>query len=299
MNKSHPKKQSMEKFFEFLEKQPRNLILSLSLLVVILISILDFSTGLEITFSFIYIAPIALTAWVIGRREGIFISVTSALTWTLANQLFNQAAARLFVSYWNAGAHLSFFLIVTLLVSELRQLLEKEKTLARTDFLTGALNRRAFDEVANLELLKLRRNQRPLTLIYMDIDDFKAINDLQGHDAGDALLKLVVETLSQHIRPFDSVGRLGGDEFAILMPETSHQAAKRVAPRLQSLLLGKMKEKGYPVTFSMGALTHLSSPENIEQMLKMTDTLLYRVKQNGKNAIEYAEFSEKVDQILT
>jgi diguanylate cyclase (GGDEF)-like protein len=282
----------MENFFEFLDKQPRKLILNLSLLAVILISILDFITGTEITFSFIYIAPITLTAWVIGRREGIFLSVTSALTWTLANHLFNRAVIGLFVSYWNAGAHLGFFLIVTLLVSELRQLLEKEKTLARTDFLTGALNRRAFNEVANLELLRSIRNQRPLTLIYMDLDDFKAINDLQGHDAGDALLKLVVETLSHNLRPFDSVGRLGGDEFAILMPETSHQAAKRAAPRLQSLLLGKMKEKGYPVTFSIGAPTHLSPPGNIDQMLKMTDALLYRVKQNGKNGIEYAEVSE-------
>lgn len=292
MTTDHLETRGLEKLSAFLDRQPKSLILAVTLISIVIIAIFDFLTGKEITFSFIYIAPIALAAWTNGQREGIFLSVASALIWTLANHTFADAQARLLVSYWNAGAHLFFFLIVTFLVAELRLVLEKEKTLARTDFLTGTLNRRAFYEMTNLELTRLKRSQRPFTMIYMDIDDFKAVNDRRGHDTGDQLLKLVAETLIGHIRPFDSVGRLGGDEFAILMPETNQRAARTIAPRLQNLLLAKMRENDYPVTFSMGALTYLAPPETIEQVLKLTDLLLYRVKRAGKNAIEYAEYNK-------
>jgi diguanylate cyclase (GGDEF)-like protein len=291
MNTDHLETRGLEKLSAFLDRQPKGLILAVTLISMVIIAILDFLTGKEITFSFIYIAPIALAAWINGPREGIFLSVASALIWTLVNHTFTDPQARLLVSYWNAGAHLGFFLMVTFLIAELRLVLDKEKTLARTDFLTGALNRRAFYEMANLELTRLKRSQRPFTMIYMDIDDFKAVNDRRGHDTGDQLLKLVAETLAGHIRPFDSVGRLGGDEFAILMPETNQRAARSIAPRLQNTLLTKMRENDYPVTFSMGTLTYIAAPETIEQVLKLTDLLLYRVKKAGKNAIEYAEYN--------
>lgn len=292
MDTDHLETRGFEKISAFFDRQPKSRILTVALFSVVIIAMLDFLTGKEITFSFIYIAPIALIAWINGQREGIFLSVTSALIWTLANHTFAEPQARLLISYWNAGAHVGFFLTVTLLVAELRLVLNKEKTLARTDFLTGTLNRRAFYELANLELTRLKRNQHAFTMIYMDIDDFKAVNDRRGHDTGDQLLKLVAETLAGHIRPFDSLGRLGGDEFAILMPETNQKAARAIAPRLQTILLAKMRENDYPVTFSMGALTYLSAPETIEQVLKLTDLLLYRVKRAGKNAIEYAEYNK-------
>jgi diguanylate cyclase (GGDEF)-like protein len=303
MEQSGIEKRGMEKYLDSVEKQPRGRVLVAALLIVIGIAIVDYLTGVEIIFSFVYLLPIAMVAWVIGRKEGIFLSVTSSLTWTLVNQLFreestglftsnwNSGAPGLLVSYWNAAAHFGFFLIVTLLVSEVRQLLEKERSLARTDFLTGALNRRAFYETSRHEILRVKRTKHPFTIIYLDIDAFKAVNDQQGHDVGDALLHLVTETISGNIRSFDSVGRLGGDEFAILLPETNYSVAKSVAPRLQKVLLQKMHEKGYPVTFSMGALTFLTPPEDVDAMLKQVDEILYQVKNAGKNAIQYAEHS--------
>jgi diguanylate cyclase (GGDEF)-like protein len=289
MEENNLERSGTEKVLKLLEKQPRGLLLAVALLILIGISILDYLSGLEITFSFFYLFPIALVAWLLGRKEGIFLSVASALTWTLVNQLFREEATRLLVSYWNAGAHFGFFLIVTLLVSELRLLLEKERSLARTDFLTGALNRRAFYETSKLEILRAKRTNHPFSIIYFDIDAFKAVNDIQGHDAGDAVLRLVTETVSSNIRSFDTVGRLGGDEFAILLPETNHIVAKSIAPRLQKVLLEKMRENGYPVTFSMGAITFLTPPEDVDEMLKLADRTLYQVKNAGKNAILYAE----------
>ena len=291
MNQSNIEKYGMEKALGLLEKQPGSLLLAGSLLILVFISIIDYLSGLEILFSFFYLLPISLAAWLIGRKEGIFLSVASALTWTLVNQPFKEDAAKLFVSYWNLAVHLGFFLIVAFLVSEVRLLLEKERSLARTDFLTGALNRRAFYETSNLEILRVRRTNHPFTVIYIDIDAFKAINDSRGHDVGDAVLRLVTKTISSNIRSFDMVGRLGGDEFAILLPEANSFVARLIAPRLQKILMEKMCENGYPVTFSMGVLTLLTPPEDVETMLKLVDKMLYQVKNAGKNAIDYAEYS--------
>jgi len=279
----------MEKFLTFLEKQTRNRLMAAALIWVIVLSIADYLTGQDITLSFFYIIPIALVAWSMGRKEGIFLSVTSALTWAVVNEVFGKNAASLFIAYWNAAAHLGFFLLFTYLLSEVHLLLEKERALARTDFLTGALNRRAFFEIANTEIMRMSRIQRPFTIIYLDLDGFKAVNDLQGHDAGDNVLRLVVKTIASNIRIFDSIGRLGGDEFVILLPETNHQVTKSIAPRIQTILLQNMRDNHFPVTFSMGAITYLTPPENVESMLKQADEMLYQVKKAGKNAIHYAE----------
>jgi diguanylate cyclase (GGDEF)-like protein len=279
----------MEEALEFLERQPRGLLLTGTLLILVGISILDYITGLEITFSFFYLLPISLVAWLLGRKEGVFLSVASALTWTLVNQIFRDEVSGLLLSYWNAGSIFSFFLIVTLLVSEVRLLLEKERLFARTDFLTGALNRRAFYETSKFEILRVKRTSQPFSIIYIDIDAFKAINDSQGHHVGDTVLRLVTETISSNIRSCDMVGRLGGDEFAVLLPGANHTVAKSITPRLQKILMEKMLEKRYPVTFSMGVITYRTPPEDVETMLKLADQMLYRVKNAGKNAIEYAE----------
>lgn len=289
MEQSEIEKGRTEKILVFLEKQPRNRLLSGALWILILLSVLDFLSGQEITFSFFYLLPVSLAAWYLGRKEGVFLSVASALTWTLVNQIFEGGAIKLFVSYWNAGAHLGFFLIFTLLVSEVRRLLEKERLLARTDFLTGVLNRRAFYEISKLEISHAKRNNLPFTVVYVDIDAFKAINDTQGHDVGDTVLRMVTETIQDNIRTGDFVGRLGGDEFAIFLPRANQFVAKSIAPRLQRISMGKMLEMGYAVTFSMGVLTFLTPPEDVEVMLKLADRMLYRVKNAGKNAIEYAE----------
>lgn len=289
MDRNEPEKRYTEKILDFLEKQPKDLLMGVALLILIFISILDYLSGLEIIFSFFYLLPISLVAWYVGRKEGVFLSVASALTWTLANQIFRDEYVRPLISYWNAAVHLGFFLIFTLLVSEVRFLLERERALARTDFLTGVLNRRAFYEASEIEISRVKRTNQPFTVIYVDIDAFKAINDTQGHDVGDTVLRIVTETIQDNIRGGDFVGRLGGDEFAIFLPATNQFVAKSIAPRLQRSSTEKMQEKGYAVTFSMGVLTFLTPPEDVEVMLKLADRMLYRVKNAGKNAIEYAE----------
>jgi diguanylate cyclase (GGDEF)-like protein len=104
--------------------------------------------------------------------------------------------------------------------TELRSAMEREKEAARTDSLTGAMNSRAFGELATAELHRARRYERPFTIAYVDIDDFKAVNDRFGHSSGDTLLRLVAETMKHNSRAVDVIARVGGDEFVILFPET-------------------------------------------------------------------------------
>ena len=146
-------------------------------------------------------------------------------------------------------------MIVAILVARQRFLLERERIASRTDFLTGALNRRALYELSSAEIQRAKRHTRPFTLTYFDVDDFKAINDGFGHPVGDEVLRHIVEIARQHLRETDSIARLGGDEFAFLLPETDSAAAQAVVDKIRHLIQEDMDAQSWPVTLSIGVLT--------------------------------------------
>ena len=166
---------------------------------------------------------------------------------------------------------------------KLKIALESEKEVARSDFLTGLANRRAFYETAEFETRRMRRYQRPLSLAFIDIDDFKPVNDRLGHDAGDELLRCVAATMKSTLRESDVVARIGGDEFAILLPETDYEATKNVLSKLQSALNAVMAKNGWTVTFSIGATTSPTAPSLFEDIMRQVDDLMYSAKKAGKN----------------
>jgi diguanylate cyclase (GGDEF)-like protein len=181
--------------------------------------------------------------------------------------------------------------IISLLFAEVHELLKNESHLSHTDSLTGILNRRALMEAASVELDRLARTGRPFTLLYMDLDDFKSINDTAGHEAGDSLLTKFAVTLKLQLRGIDIVARMGGDEFIVILPETDDQAAGKVAPRLQSLLREEMQKHHWSMTVSIGALTCLSAPSNVDEMFRLADQLMYSAKKTGKNTICYQVYA--------
>jgi diguanylate cyclase (GGDEF)-like protein len=167
-----------------------------------------------------------------------------------------------------------------------------EKNLARKDMLTGAANRRLFFELAEVEIRRSRRYKHPFTLAYIDLDNFKKVNDTQGHNAGDNVLKVVVETIRKNIREIDLISRLSGDEFVILLPETNLSQAKVVIERTQKGLLFAMQKNSWPVTFSIGVITFEKVPSTADEMVKVADNLMYEVKKSGKNNIRYDVWQE-------
>ncbi|HSB37406.1 MAG TPA: GGDEF domain-containing protein, partial [Thermoanaerobaculia bacterium] len=161
---------------------------------------------------------------------------------------------------------------------------------ARTDVLTGVANRRSFYERAELEISRARRVPEPLTVAYVDVDDFKRVNDELGHEAGDDLLRSVAATFVGRVRSTDLVARLGGDEFAILLASTSAEASKTLLDELHRTLGAEMARQAWPVTFSVGAVTFARPPVSADDMLRRVDEVMYRVKKEGKAALRHETF---------
>jgi diguanylate cyclase (GGDEF)-like protein len=169
--------------------------------------------------------------------------------------------------------------------SRLKRLLAKEQELARIDPLTVVPNRRAFYEALDQERVRSRRYRRPFTIAYVDLDNFKKVNDSLGHAMGDELLVQVAAGLKSNLRASDYIGRLGGDEFAVLLPETDATAAQLVLRKLRLRLLEEMKAHDWQVTFSIGAATFLDPPDSLDVMIRMADETMYAIKAHGKDNV--------------
>lgn len=271
-----------------LEKITKGRLITSALVIVLLLGVIDYLTGFELSFSFFYLIPVSMTAWALGKKKGLAFSVLSAIIWLISNILSGQGFSRPYVGVWNTLLRFGFYAVVTILLTELRHALEEERLLANTDPLTGALNRRSFNEVAEKRMIISEVNTHPYTMVYIDIDDFKTINDTLGHAMGDLVLKFVVDTIKKQIRNTDFLARLGGDEFAILLTDIDQEHAKFIVERIQLSLLEKMNDNEWEITFSIGVLTVLSMPESADKLVSLTDALMYDVKSKGKNAIEYS-----------
>lgn len=163
--------------------------------------------------------------------------------------------------------------------------LENEKSLSRSDYLTGLANRRAFEELFEMECKRSRRYNRPITLAYMDLDNFKRVNDGKGHQTGDEVLVAVATTLRSCLRATDCVARIGGDEFAMLLPETDEDAARIIMKKLYAVLQTLLTRTNWPIGFSFGVVTFPSPLDSLEAMLERADKLMYEAKQGGKGAM--------------
>lgn len=158
---------------------------------------------------------------------------------------------------------------------------------ARHDPLTGLLNRRAFEERLDTEFARSHRSGHPISLLLVDLDDLKAINDRFGHEAGDAALLRVAETLATGVRSTDALGaRVGGDEFVVLAPETSQRAALALAHRLRESLAAASREHSPAVTVSVGVVTlDLVRHTTSASFFAAADSALYEAKRGGRDRI--------------
>ncbi|HEU5423413.1 MAG TPA: GGDEF domain-containing protein [Nitrolancea sp.] len=256
--------------------------LAVALVMVLAGSTAQYLAGTETAVGFLCFLPIGLVTWRLGRRVGILISLLAAACW-LAGSLAAGAGTRPILLAWNCGARLITFLVVTYLIDELHRRLEETRAAADQDFLTGIANARAFDQAMQAELLRARRTGRPFTLAYLDLDNFKRINDRHGHHEGDRVLYVLAHALRDCLRQVDTVARLGGDEFGILLVETD-AAGARIAMRRVQLAL---RELPFRVTFSLGAVTFNSAPRSVEEMMRLTDDAMYTVKRAGKDGCTF------------
>jgi diguanylate cyclase (GGDEF)-like protein len=272
---------------EFISKLPKSLCLILCLALLVLIGFLDHITGEEISFSVFYLLPVSLATWRTNRWIGIFLCVLAAAIWLYVDIISGNAYSHITIPYWNAFVRLCFFLTVSILLTRLKTSFRHEKELSRTDSLTGLLNIRAFCDLASIEINRARRFKRPFTAAYIDVDNFKMVNDQFGHDIGNTLLISIAEAIKKNIRAVDLTARLGGDEFVVFWGETGGEAARSVLNKLQEQIMDLFDRNKWPVTLSIGAVTYTKPIDTVDDILKKADSLMYSAKNSGKNKIVY------------
>ncbi|MGZ9236007.1 MAG: GGDEF domain-containing protein, partial [Anaerolineales bacterium] len=171
---------------------------------------------------------------------------------------------------------------------ELERLNAEVQRLAITDSLTGLYNRRGFFELSHREVERAKRFDHFFSIIILDIDHFKEINDTHGHETGDLVLEKVARRLGAQLRKVDILGRYGGEEFALLLPETSGTGARVVAERLRGCITAEPIETSQGslnVTISLGLAALTVNTMTLEDLLRRADQALYKAKESGRNCV--------------
>jgi len=280
------------KYCEFLNRKGRAFNVLVGVFCAVLLGAIDYYSdlyiGTDYPLNFFYLLPVAFVAWFAGRNAAVAIAVACV---AIKISILAPVSETLSLLIWKNCSSFAFFLVVGLLLAKLRQLLDKERALSRIDHLTGAVNRKVFLEVTTNEIYRLRRNDQPFTLAYIDLDNFKEINDTRGHSTGDLLLQTVVATISENIRRTDVVSRLGGDEFAVLLTNSDEQAAFIAIQKIRQQLHLRVLQQNLAVTFSVGVLTCTVAPNTVDEIITLADNLMYEVKKSGKNGIRQAVYA--------
>jgi diguanylate cyclase (GGDEF)-like protein len=263
----------------------RGLLLPLGGLALIsLIAALDYVSGPKLSFAILYLVPIAMSAWWGGFAQGILLSMACAVSWQIVGVAMDPDT-NLTIHLWNGITRFGIFVVTSSLLSRLRISLYIEKKMARSDPLTGAANGRTFYETVSQHVEVALHTGRPITLAYLDLDQFKWLNDQFGHAAGDEVLCDLFQVAQQEIREVDLLARLGGDEFALLLFDCDDTVARSILERIRERFAQTMIRKKWPVTVSIGAVTFLQPVRDVDAMVRQIDERMYRAKQAGKNCI--------------
>jgi len=235
----------------------------------------------QVRLGILYLVPILLATWYQGLWWGVAFLVGSMLL-RIPVELAQQPNVTLVSSFINQGSIAAVAGIAMAAFRNIRRTQSQLEDLAIHDPLTRVMNARTFSDRLGQELRRNRRYGRPLSLLYLDLDDFKVVNDSHGHQTGDAVLRLVAEAIRGAVRQADIVGRLGGDEFAVLMPETGADVAEAAAGRLAKSL--REAFHGNPsVTASIGIVSCTDAGAGPDDVLHKADRAMYEAKKLGKD----------------
>lgn len=249
------------------------------------IGLADYFTGPYVFISIFYVAPLLAVTWRYGRRPAFALTLLIEGYRVLLYGYCWPSQISLPVSLWNLSTELAFFALMIHLAARLQDTLATLQQLALVDPLTGASNRRAFYEQTDRAMEQARTSGLPITIAFLDVDDFKRVNDRYGHIVGDRVLRELVAAAQGMLRAGDLLARLGGDEFALVLPETDTAEVAQVALTLQRRLGHAMADLALPVTVSIGFLTNKVVPASVDQLLSRVDAVMFAAKRVGKDAL--------------
>jgi diguanylate cyclase (GGDEF)-like protein len=265
----------------------RNSYISVLILIgILLVGVVDYLSGTEVRVFPLYFLPLIPAAWVFGRTGAVGSSLVATAAWAASLYLAGSHYSHGYIWLINVLTQGATFLVVSLLIAWLHASLQRERVLSSTDTLTRLANRRAFYEQAGAALALCHRKSNPVSLAYIDLDNFKQVNDAYGHGSGDALLRAVGEILRSCLRASDVSGRFGGDEFVIMLPDTTADHARTVLEKIRIRIAQTPEVRACSVTVSIGAVAYPKAPTDISVMIKAADELMYSVKNGGKDGVE-------------
>lgn len=261
---------------------------------IFLLGLLRTATDADFTFASLVVVPVLAMAWIGGKRDGLVVAFLASSVWIVGDI---TASERQFSAEWvpwaNAVTRLMTYGLVVLMAAKIRRQFEKEHEDATRDGLTGLQNRRAFLEGGAAEVERAKRYGHSLAVLFLDLDDFKQLNDSQGHDAGDAALRATAQALIAALRASDRIARLGGDEFAVLLPEIEYAAATEAGRKILQAVNATLQPFP-PVRASIGIAWFVAADRLLPAMLKAADELMYEVKESGKHDMRSRSFSAGV-----
>jgi len=268
---------------DWLSRRSKTGIFLLGCVIIAVLGFVDYLTG-PFSFLIFYLIPVALITWFGDGRLGVVGAVLCSITWFLDEA---ASAKTPFIPYWDLAVSFSFLVLAVSALSLLKAAFTQVKEFALYDYLTKAANTRFFAEIVQKETDRAKRHKTPLSLVYLDIDNFKRVNDTRGHQEGDRVLQAVVEACKRSIRKVDIPARIGGDEFAILLPETDAAGSKIAVERIRENIRAVAEEHTWPVTASIGVITCGNAFPPFDELLQQADKLMYVSKNGGKNKATY------------
>ncbi len=268
------------------------ILISIYVITLGIIFFIDLMIPLGVAVGVPYVIPVLITIKSERKRDTYLVGIAGIILTILGYTyspcaggvpwmvIFNRVIAILMIA-------LTTFFVIDRKKSEkkIKDLNRELHSLAHTDPLTGIGNRLLFSKQLEEELERVKRYDTPLSIIMLDIDFFKKINDTYGHGIGDEVLKKLTEVISKNLRKLDKFFRIGGEEFVILLPGTDIEKAKIVAEKLRELVCKTKFNKVNKVTISIG-VTQARKDDTPDTLLTRVDKTLYKAKNNGRNRVE-------------
>jgi|SRR5208282_3392495 len=202
------------------------------------------------------------------------VAIFTAVAWSTAEAAIIWPVFPLYAFALNLFTRGVTFTVIGRVVAKLW----KEREQGRKDALTDLANRFEFFEKFEIEQSRSERSGNPYSLLYIDIDRFKLLNDKYGHHIGDEALKILANTLRQNSRVVDTIARIGGDEFVLLVPETDEPSCAMLVNRIKQASENNFKKQGWPIDLSIGQVTETGKMRSVDELLREADAKMYSVK---------------------
>jgi len=231
----------------------------------------------------LYFIPISLGAWVARRTGATVFALLASVSWGVSNWSWHEHEVHFAT---NVLTQLVAFGSVAALTASMRRNYDVAVHTSMIDALTGLANIRGFYERFGAALELAQRRSDPLALVYIDLDDFKAVNDAEGHAEGDRVLQALATAMREGVRKTDVAARLGGDEFALVLTDGTREATEKAVRRLRERFDEVTDERGWPVRLSVGALVldPVERDVRLVDLMREADALMYEAKNEGKDA---------------